>query len=85
MLRLDFQDCLQQSNKIEQNNYFNPLLTNSSKLKSKNENELVAYCIAHWSEGNWNYLIVKQNDQIKTKLKQSEQQTNYKCIVITET
>ena len=35
---------------------------------------IIAYCIAHWSEGNWNYLILKQNNIL-------EKPSNYKCIV----
>lgn len=33
-------------------------------IDSRREKGLVAKCIAHWSEGNWNYLIIKQDEQI---------------------
>lgn len=95
MLRLDFQDCLNQPNSLSSsssnnnNNKFdwiNPNNNNNSQIKKQkplNENVgLVAYCIAHWSEGNWNYLIVKQQhkNEINRSIK-TNQQTNYKCIV----
>ena len=95
MLRLDFQDCLNQPSLLSSgggggNNKYDWISstisttsTNHSQIKKfksslKESTGLVAYCIAHWTEGNWNYLIVKQQNEINRLLKTNQ---NYKCIV----
>ena len=66
MLRMDFKDC----NK----NYQQPRLRRHNKRH--HEKGFVARCIAHWSEGNWNYLIIKQDHNTV-----KQQSSLFRCMV----
>ncbi len=65
MLRIDFKGC----NK----NYQQPRLRRHAK---RYENGFVARCIAHWSEGNLNYLMIKQDQNIV-----KQQSSLFRCMV----
>lgn len=56
----------------------------TSLYRERSDNGLVANCIAHWTEGYWSYLIVKQPKS--TKLNANHNQItltshDYKCLV----
>ncbi|RNA26909.1 hypothetical protein BpHYR1_023705 [Brachionus plicatilis] len=66
MLRFNFQDCFG-TNKESRRDF-----------GAKNEEGMSAKCIAHWNEGNLNYLIVQENEQKKEDLILSKK---FKCMV----
>ena len=61
----------------------------SAKLPAE-ENGIIANCIAHWSEGVWHYLIVKQSKSVHVSSRvqanpkpagPADTTTGYKCLV----
>lgn len=47
------------------------LLSNKANLNEQEEDGIVAQCIAHWTEGNLNYLIVKKRIKFITTIEAS--------------
>ncbi len=68
MLRMDFKDC--------NRNYQSPVRRHKRR---HHERGYVARCIGHWSEGNWNYLIVKQDQSVVKH--QPHQSSLFRCMV----
>lgn len=66
MLKFNFQNCLDMNKESDRN------------LKNRNEQGISAKCIAHWNEGNLNYLIIQDN---KYKIGDSISNKKFKCMV----
>ena len=73
MIRFDFQKCVK-------NFHGGSHLHHKRHKKKKHHSEkgVVAKCIAHWSEGNWNYLLTQQNEHKHSLNRKSH---GFKCMV----
>lgn len=85
MLRLDFQKCVKnfhsdsrlhhkRHNHKKHRQIFQSHKSNNDHAKKG----VVAKCLAHWSEGNWNYLLIQQNEHQLHSHKTSQ---GFKCMV----